>query len=437
MTDVTVEGLQAGAAPVERRHVVAAVVGNALEFYDFVTYTFFAVQIGHAFFPGGSAFAQQMAALITFGVGFTTRPIGALVIGRYGDRVGRRPAMMLSFGLMGLAILGLALTPTYAMIGPAAPILVVAWRLIQGFALGGEVGPTTAYLIEAAPPNQRGFFGALQYASQGFSSLISGLVGVAIAMSLGDAALNAWGWRIAFLIGALVLPYGFWLRRTLPETRHQPEIGNAAPPARADLKSHWRIIALGLAITANGTISTYIFNNMTSYAQTTLHMAPGASLAASIVVGVSLLVFGVLSGLGADRFGRKPIILWPRVLLMLAVVPGFALIATHRDHTTLLVVTGVLSSLSALSGATAVTAITESLHKDVRSLVFAGIYSTAVAVFGGSTQPFITWLVHVTGDPVAPAWVLVGACVVGVGATLMLAESRPVPATRAQYPVNA
>lgn len=434
MTDMTVDGVADApreASPIERRHVVAAVVGNALEFYDFVTYTFFAVQIGHAFFPGGSAFAQQMAALLAFGVGFIPRPIGALVIGRYGDRVGRRPAMMLSFCLMGLAILGLALTPTYAMIGPAAPVLVVMWRLIQGFALGGEVGPTTAYLIEAAPPNQRGFFGALQYASQGFSSLVGGLVGVAISMSLGDKVLDAWGWRIAFLIGAVVLPYGFWLRRSLPETRHRAEVATAAQPTRPDLKSHTRIILLGLAITANGTISTYIFNNMTSYAQTTLHMAAGASLAASIVVGSSLLVFGVLSGLAADRFGRKPVILWPRILLMLAVVPGFALIAGHRDNLTLLAVTGILSSLSAFSGATAVTAITESLHRDVRSLVFAGIYSTAVAVFGGATQPFVTWLVHVTGDPVAPAWVLVGACVVGVGATLMLAESRPAPASRA------
>ncbi len=416
---------EADSAPVQHRHVVAAVAGNALEFYDFVTYTFFAVQIGHAFFPGHSDFARLMLSLLTFGVGFVTRPIGAIVIGRYGDRAGRRPAMMLSFGLMGAAILGLALTPGYAVIGPAAPILVVCWRLIQGFALGGEVGPTTAYLIEAAPPGRRGLYGSLQIASQGFSSLIGGLTGVAITATLGEAALNAWGWRIAFLIGALMLPYGFYLRQSLPETRHRPEPATQAQPARPDLASHWRIIAVGLALVANGTIATYVFNNMTTYAATTLKLPPGVSLAASIVVGCTLLVFGVLAGLASDRFGRKALILWPRVALMILIVPAFWLIVRNHDAATLLWVTGAMSTLSVISGAVSMTAIIESLRKEVRSVVFATVYSTSVAVFGGTTQPMITWLIHATGSPLAPAWYLMGACVVGVTATLFLVESAP------------
>ncbi len=413
------------ATPVSRKHVAAAVVGNALEFYDFVTYTFFAVQIGHAFFPGHSDFARLMLALMAFGVGFVPRPLGALIIGRYGDRAGRRPAMMLSFSLMGVAILGLALTPTYAMIGPAAPILVVCWRLIQGFALGGEVGPTTAFLIEAAPPGRRGLYGSLQYASQGFSSLIGGLTGVAIGATLGDAALNAWGWRLAFLLGALVLPYGFYLRRTLPETRDRPETPTAAQPKGVDLLSHWRIIAVGLALTANGTICTYVFNNMTTFAATTLKLSSGVSLAASIVVGSTLLVFGLLAGIASDRFGRKPLILWPRIVFAILAVPAFALIVRNHDAPTLLIVTGLMSSLSVMSGAVAVIAITESLRKEVRSLVFAGVYSTAVAIFGGTTQLIITWLIHVTGSPLAPAWYMLGACVVGLTATLFLVESNP------------
>lgn len=415
------------AAPIPRRHVAAAVVGNALEFYDFVTYTFFAVQIGAAFFPSHDPFVQQMSSLITFGVGFVTRPIGALVIGRYGDRQGRKPAMMLSFGLMGLAILGLALTPSFAQIGIAAPVLVVGWRLVQGFALGGEVGPTTAYLIEAAPPGRRGLYGAFQYASQGFSSLVGGLVGVAISATLGDAALSAWGWRIAFLIGALVLPWGFYLRRSLPETRHRAEVRTAAQPVATTLQGHGRIIALGLLITANGTIATYIFNNMTSYAQTTLKMAPGAALAASIVVGLTLIVFGLTAGAVSDRIGRKPMMLWPRLVLMAVAVPGFTLLAHHPDHTTLLVVTGALSATAVLASATAITAVVESIHRDVRSLAFAGVYSTAVAVFGGTTQPIITWMIKATGNPVAPAWYLVAACGVGTVAVLFLPESRPAP----------
>ena len=154
MTFAAAQAADARAAPdvILKRHVAAAVAGNALEFYDFVTYAYFAVQIGHTFFPTGSEFASRMLSLSTFGVGFLMRPVGALVLGRYADRVGRKPAMMLTLGMMGVAVLGLALTPGYAQIGLAAPIIALAWRLLQGFALGGETGPTTAYLVEAAPP---------------------------------------------------------------------------------------------------------------------------------------------------------------------------------------------------------------------------------------------------------------------------------------------
>ena len=198
------------------RQVTAAVVGNALEFYDFTTYAYFAVQIGHAFFPGRSAFESLMLSLATFGAGFFSRPVGAIVIGSLADRVGRRPAMLLSFGLMGLAILGLALTPSYRQIGLAAPLLALSFRLLQGFALGGEVGPTTAFLIESAPPGRRGLYGAWQGASQGVATLFGGLIGVGLSTHLNAHDLDAWGWRIAFLIGALVLPLGLIIRRNLP-----------------------------------------------------------------------------------------------------------------------------------------------------------------------------------------------------------------------------
>src|SRR3954466_2889327 len=190
------------------RQVLAVVAGNAIEFYDFVTYAFFAAQIGRTFFPSDSPGASLLASLATFGVGFLTRPLGALVIGRYADRAGRKPAMLLSFWLMGIAVVGLPLVPSYASIGVTAPSLVIAFRLLQGFALGGEVGPNTAFLMEAAPPQRRGFYVSMQATSADFAVLVAGLVGVALASFLDSAQLDAWGWRAALLPGAIIVPFG-------------------------------------------------------------------------------------------------------------------------------------------------------------------------------------------------------------------------------------
>src|ERR1700728_1562251 len=182
----------------QRRHIVAVTAGNALEFYDFVTYAFFSIQIGHAFFPSQSAYGSLMLSLATFGAGFVTRPIGAFVIGNYADRVGRRPAMMLCFVLMGCAIVGMAVIPSYATIGLAAPILAVLARMLQGFSLGGEIGSNTAYLSEAATPANRGFVVSWQGASQGVAFITGGLVGYAITTWLPSSFAETYGWRIAF-----------------------------------------------------------------------------------------------------------------------------------------------------------------------------------------------------------------------------------------------
>src|SRR6202166_1983656 len=230
---------------VPARHVAAVVAGNALEFYDFLTYSFFAVYIGRAFFPSNIPTASLLASLGTFGVGFVTRPIGGLVIGRIGDRLGRKPAMILSFSLMGVAIIGLALTPPHSMIGIAAPMLVVFFRMLQGFALGGEVGPTTAFLLEVAPLGRRGFYTAFQFWSQNLSVLISGLVGFGLANTLTEQQLQDFGWRIAFLVGVAIVPVGLALRRGLPETFHAPE---PADGERIALRPYLPVAVLGLML---------------------------------------------------------------------------------------------------------------------------------------------------------------------------------------------
>jgi len=230
MADVAVdEFADVGPARASTRQVAAVAAGNALEFYDFLTYSFFAVQIGGSFFPSHNAAASLLASLAAFGAGFLTRPVGALVIGRFADRMGRKPAMLLSFGLMGVAIVGLALTPPARVIGPAAPILAIAFRLMQGFALGGEVGPSTAYLVEAAPPNRRGLYVSMQFMGQDAAVLAAGLMGVGLASVMGADALRDYGWRIAFLAGAVIVPFGLMLRSGLTETLHAPE---TEPPTR-------------------------------------------------------------------------------------------------------------------------------------------------------------------------------------------------------------
>ncbi|HEY3636870.1 MAG TPA: MFS transporter, partial [Rhizomicrobium sp.] len=190
------------------RHIAAATLGNALEFYDFLTYSFFAIQIGHAFFPSRTGYGSLMLSLATFGVGFAARPIGAIFIGIYADHVGRRLAMLLSFLMIGISIIAMALIPPYSAIGIAAPVLAILARVVQGFSLGGEIGSNTAFLMEAAPPRNRGLSVSWQGASQCAALFAASVVGIALSSFLSPTMLDAWGWRIAFLLGAVTVPFG-------------------------------------------------------------------------------------------------------------------------------------------------------------------------------------------------------------------------------------
>ena len=408
------------------RHVAAVAAGNALGFYDFLTYSFFAVEIGHAFFPFHDASSSLLASLATFGAGFFTRPLGGVVIGIFGDRAGRKPAMFLSFALMGIAIVGLALTPSYAAIGIAAPILAIGFRLLQGFALGGEVGPTTAYLIEAAPPARRGFYGSLQYMTQDFAILCAGLVGVALANLLDGPTFEAWGWRIAFLLGSTIVPFALWIRRELAETLEEMPATNVTgtadqPPASPLVQMAF----LGLVLLGSGTIASYALIYLTTFAKDTLHMSEGDAFGATIVTGLCGVCFDPLSGLLSDRFGRKRVMMIPWLLFLLALFPAFLLMVRYHNLAALLGATAVLSMLNQLGSPSVLTAITESLPRKFRSGALSIIYAVAIAVFGGSAQFIMKWLTDITGNPLAPAWYLLGALVVGFLAMLAMKETAP------------
>jgi len=414
--------MTASSAALSRPQIAGAVMGIALEVYDFTTYAYFATAIGQAFFPGSTPYESLMLSLGTFGAGFLSRPVGALVIGAFADRVGRRPALVLSFVLMGVGVLASALTPGYAQIGVVAPAIVLVGRMVQGFAFGGELGATTTLLLEAAPPGRRGFYSAFQLAGQGAAAVAAGLMGIALSMTLSRGELDAYGWRIAFLVGALVLPVGFAMRRTLPETlQHEtPSMVRGPVPASRTTAA---VLLLGLFIVSSGAIGNYVFHYMTTYARVVLQMPATISLAVPAITGLGVVVFSLLSGKLSDRFGRKPIMVFAGVLALLAVYPAFYLILHRPSVVTLWGGLALLSGLGAMGGAAAMTAIAEALPRRVRSTGLAVVYALAVAVFGGSTQVVITWMMHVTGNPMAPAWYIMATGAVGLVARVLMPET--------------
>jgi MHS family citrate/tricarballylate:H+ symporter-like MFS transporter len=413
----------------KRRHIAAATIGNALEFYDFLTYAFFSIQIGHAFFPSQSAYGSLMLSLATFGAGFITRPIGALVIGAWSDRVGRRPAMMLCFVLIGCSIVGMALIPTYKTIGVLAPILAVLMRMTQGFSLGGEIGSNTAFLLEAAPPQSRGLIVAWQGASQYVALVVGGAVGAILTAVMPADALDAYGWRIAFLLGAVTVPFGLWLRSNLPETVQAPvppAAGQAAAPSRLALaRAHWRVLALGLIILASVAISSYVFVYIVTYAQATLHMSARAGFLAETGGNIAAVGCILLGGWLSDRLGRWPVNVWGNLLLLILAYPTFAWITgTRSDMALILGVTG-LTGLACLTYGSIYAALAESLPQGIRGSGFGTLYSIAMAAFGGTTQLVATWLIHRSGSAMALAWYLIAAVAVGQVGVMLMPESAP------------
>ncbi len=413
-----------------RSQVAAVAVGNALEFYDFVTYAFFAVQIGRSFFPAHSPTGSLLASLATFGAGFLFRPLGALVIGRIADRRGRKPAMLLSFGLIGLAVVGLASTPSYRQIGLAAPVLAVGFRMLGGFALGGEVGPSTAFLIEAAPPRRRGLVTSLQAMSADVAVLVAGLVGVALSNLMDEAALDAWGWRVALLLGAVIVPFGLLLRSRLDETLHDaiPAQAPVPVPAPAGIA---RIAVLGVALLASATTTNYLLDYLTTYAATVLGMPTRLAFGATVTVGLCSAACDLLGGWLSDRYGRKPVLIVPACVLLVLVFPCFRLLDQFRSPLALYAATAALASASALSTVSMIVVVTESLPRGARSTGLGLIYAGAISVFGGSAQFLAAWAIAVTGNPLAPAWYMSGGVLVGLTAMLLLRETAPVRLARA------
>ncbi len=418
---------------VPTRLIVAMVAGNALEFYDFVTYSFFAVYIGRAFFSATDPYSSLLLSVAVFGVGFVFRPLGGLLIGAYADRKGRKPAMLLTIILITTGTLGLALTPSYESIGIAAPVTIVLARLLQGLALGGEVGAATAFMAEIAPEKQRGLYASWQLASQGLAAVAAGVIGVFLSITLSPAEMQSFGWRIPFLFCVVLVPVALFLRASMPETLIQSDpvktvlatgdaiFGISEPKKR--LSDYSGLLFLSILVIMGGTVSNYVVNYMTTYAMTTLHMTASVALAATVIGGLAVLIFSVFGGWLSDHYGRRMIMLLPRLALIVLAVPAFKLLNTSPSPVILYSVTVLIAGLTAISGAASTIAIVELLPRSLRATGVSIVYAAGVAVFGGTTQLLIAWLIGATGDPSAPAWYVVGTSILCAFAMWALPET--------------
>jgi MHS family proline/betaine transporter-like MFS transporter len=392
----------------QARTIIATSAGNALEMFDFTVFSYFAGVIGKTFFPVDSSAGPLLLAMATFGVGFVMRPLGGILIGNYADRAGRRAALTLTILLMMIGTAIIALTPGYARIGIAAPVLVVMGRLLQGLSAGGEIGASTTFLMESGPLSRRGFMVSWQMMSQGVAALLGALSGAVLSATLSTSALESWGWRVPFLLGLLLGPVGFYIRRHLDETHSAPHEGGSA--FRELVSQHLGRVVLGTLMIVGGTSMLYILVfYMPAYAVRTLHLPVTTSFLAGCASGLTMIVAALVSGLWIiDRVPRrKPLVATTSLLSLACVYPAFRLLIASPSVGLMVGIVAVVMGLATLGTSAFFLLIMEAFPQRVRATALAVIYSVGVTIFGGFAQFNVTWLLHRTGDPMSPAWYLI------------------------------
>ncbi|MEP7306799.1 MAG: MFS transporter [Acidobacteriota bacterium] len=419
------------------KDVVRVVSGNFLEMFDFMVYGFYAATIAKAVFPNDNEFVSLMLSLTTFGAGFLMRPLGAVVLGAYIDRHGRRAGLIVSLGIMSAGVALIAFTPTYASIGMAAPILVVVGRLLQGFSAGAESGAVSVYLSEIAPSGRRGFYVSWQSASQQVAVIFAAVIGVTLRGLLTEEQMVAWGWRIPFLIGCLIVPVLFWIRRSLQESA---EFVARVKHRRATLREiyrsllrNWGIVLKAVLLVTLTSVFFYMITAYTpTYASQVLGLSDRDSFILTIFVGIANFVWVPIMGALSDRVGRLPVLMVFSSLVGITAYPVMAWLVSDPSFGRALATLMWMSFLYGGYQGVMVVTVTEIMPAEVRATGFSLAYSLAQAIFGGFTPAICTYLVHVTGNRAMPGLWLASAAVFSIAGALSLYRnanpaSRPAP----------
>ena len=417
---------QTASPPANRKSKIGAVVrvssGNFLEMYDFMVFGYYATAIGNAFFPNGNPFLSLMLSLMTFGAGFLMRPLGAIVLGAYTDRQGRRAGLILTLGLMSIGIVSIACMPGYKTIGLLAPLLVLIGRLLQGFSAGMELGGVSVYLSEIATPGHKGFYVSWQSASQQVAVMFAALVGVVLNSILPPQKMILWGWRIPLLLGCAILPFLFSLRRKLQETDEfaaRKQRSSTSEILRS-LTANWGIVLVGTAMVTMTTVSFYMITAYTpTFGTSVLHLASVDTLIATLCVGASNLFWLPVMGALSDRIGRRPLLLACTTLMLMTAYPVMLWLVAAPSFSRLLAVELWLSLIFGSYNGAMVVFLTEIMPINVRTTGFALAYSLATAIFGGFTPAISTYLIHLTGNRAIPGLWLSLAAACGLVASLL------------------
>jgi MFS transporter, MHS family, citrate/tricarballylate:H+ symporter len=410
----------------ERKSKIWSVVrvssGNFLEMYDFMVFGYYAAAIGTAFFPSGNPFASLMLSLMTFGAGFLMRPVGALVLGAYTDKHGRRAGLLLTLGLMSVGIFSIACMPGYATIGLLAPLLVVVGRLLQGFSAGMELGGVSVYLSEIATPGHKGFYVSWQSGSQQIAVMFAASVGVILNSVLPPEKMQKWGWRVPLLLGCVIVPFLFRLRQSLTETdefvarKHHPTTSEIL----ASLGRNWRIVLVGTFMVTMTTVSFYMITAYTpTFGNSVLHLASVDSLVVTLCVGASNLFWLPIMGALSDRIGRRPLLFGCTILMLLTAYPAMLWLVREPSFARLLAVELWFSFIFGSYNGAMVVFLTEIMPVDVRTSGFALAYSMATAIFGGFTPALCTYMIHISGNRAIPGLWLSFAAACGLAATFL------------------
>lgn len=397
--------------------------GNFLEQFDFFLFGFYATYIAHTFFPASSEFASLMMTFAVFGAGFLMRPVGAIVLGAYIDKVGRRKGLIVTLSIMAAGTFLIVLIPSYQTIGLWAPLLVLCGRLLQGFSAGAELGGVSVYLAEIATPGRKGFYTSWQSGSQQVAIMVAAAMGFALNAVMEESTLREWGWRLPFLFGCLIVPFIFVLRRKLEETEEFTARRNhlAMRDVFKTLLANWQVVVAGMLMVAMTTTAFYL---ITVYAPTfgkkVLMLSASDSLLVTLLVAISNFFWLPVGGALSDRYGRKPVLVTMAMLALITAYPALNLLAEAPSFSMMLTVLLWLSFLYGLYNGAMIPALTEIMPVEVRVAGFSLAYSLATAIFGGFTPVISTALIEYTGDKASPGYWMSFAAICALLATFYL-----------------